>query len=262
MKKRIWLVMALMFAVPVYSMEYFTESVGHDLCVDEETRPMIFMFSETWCSYCEQLRPIYTSTVGEYHDQGLVTGVLWQMEEGDDLFTTGHDGGMPSNEYELLLEFNPYASSPTFVFGCRYYLVGAPGMDIAGWEQRYDQEFREVMDEVLALTCTDTCETLGYDCGMQDVCGVEQSCGICGPGAECVIGFCDCSEVCGDSCGTQVLCGESTDCGTCPCAHSAEQLPCDNRVDRQELGAYIIQWELGVVGMFDLMGAVNAWKNV
>jgi hypothetical protein len=37
--------------------------------------------------------------------------------------------------------------------------------------------------------CTDTCESLGYECGMQEVCGAQEDCGICSSGV-CVDGHC------------------------------------------------------------------------
>jgi cysteine-rich repeat protein len=44
---------------------------------------------------------------------------------------------------------------------------------------------------VCVQECTDTCESLGFSCGTQTVCGEQVSCGICpDEGSECVLGQC------------------------------------------------------------------------
>ena len=75
-------------------------------------------------------------------------------------------------------------------------------------------------DEAGDLTpvCSDTCESLGFECG--EVCG--RSCGTCeaaqGDGTSCVAGQCRCTPVCAGGCGQSDGCG-----GTCPCP---SQLSC------------------------------------
>ncbi|MFA5764503.1 MAG: hypothetical protein WC915_06880, partial [archaeon] len=69
-------------------------------------------------------------------------------------------------------------------------------------------------------SCTDTCSSLGYNCGTQTVCGVSTNCGTCGTGYTCTGGTCvaSCTNTCaslGYNCGTQTVCGVSTNCGTC-----------------------------------------------
>ena len=39
-------------------------------------------------------------------------------------------------------------------------------------------------------SCTDTCSSLGYECGLQNVCGVSVNCSVCAPGNMCTYGKC------------------------------------------------------------------------
>ena len=65
--------------------------------------------------------------------------------------------------------------------------------------------------------CTDTCASLGFQCGTHTICGTPTNCGSCPTGQSCNgNGQCvsDCTDTCaslGWSCGT--VCGE--DCGSC-----------------------------------------------
>jgi hypothetical protein len=68
--------------------------------------------------------------------------------------------------------------------------------------------------------CYDSCSSLGFNCGVQDVCGYRANCGTCStpPYNVCSAGHCICTETCentGNECGTASLCGVPTDCGTC-----------------------------------------------
>jgi len=260
MKKRVIIVIFLMLCNPVYGIQYFEEDVDAEICT-EDGKPIIRMFSQDWCGSCEDIRPVYYDTVRDYHDQGLVLGRLWQIDNRDDLFTPGVDGSFPNSELMIFIDFNPQQSYPTFVFGCKYYLIGTPGMS-SGWEIRYENEFIEVMNILIETGCSDTCESLNYECGTHTICDSNQDCGTCPAGSDCVLGFCVCEDECGERCGMQTVCGELTDCGACPCLHAAENQPCDSIVDTQELGAYISLWRQGSVQMFDMMAAVNLWKNV
>ncbi|MEW5847243.1 MAG: hypothetical protein AB2A00_00465 [Myxococcota bacterium] len=83
-----------------------------------------------------------------------------------------------------------------------------------------------------AAVCTDTCESLGHDCGT--VCGV--ACGGCEEGQACLGGHCRCAPSCGeDSCGADDGCG-----GTCPCAGATSCLECPLRL------VLVDQWDDGV----------------
>ena len=48
--------------------------------------------------------------------------------------------------------------------------------------------------EDCVASCTDTCTSLGYECGAQVVCGVNTNCGSCNTGYDCISGTCVLSQ--------------------------------------------------------------------
>ena len=52
-------------------------------------------------------------------------------------------------------------------------------------------------------TCTSTCNSLGYECGIWTICGSSKNCGVCGTGKECASGKCE--EICEDECDAEGL---------------------------------------------------------
>ena len=73
-------------------------------------------------------------------------------------------------------------------------------------------------------TCTDTCESLGYECGINTVCSQSIDCGNCEDGFTCQTnGTCitnplNCTDTClslGYQCGDVTICEVTTNCGIC-----------------------------------------------
>jgi len=73
-------------------------------------------------------------------------------------------------------------------------------------------------------TCTDTCSSLGYQCGTQSVCSKDVNCGTCNDGytcstnSTCIKNPQNCTDTCstfGYNCGIRNICNISTNCGSC-----------------------------------------------
>jgi hypothetical protein len=71
-------------------------------------------------------------------------------------------------------------------------------------------------------SCTDTCLSLGYTCGIQSVCENYINCGTCWDGETCQTnGTCmiiPCTDTClslGYECGNYTICEENANCGDC-----------------------------------------------
>jgi len=75
-------------------------------------------------------------------------------------------------------------------------------------------------------SCSDTCTSLGFECGTHTICGTNQNCGSCSTGYSCdSSGQCvqDCTDTCsslGYQCGTHTICGSSQNCGSCSSGYS------------------------------------------
>jgi thiol-disulfide isomerase/thioredoxin len=135
------------FEIEPSSIETF-ESVDGDIC-REDGKPVIRMFSTTWCSHCQWVSDTYDAVVKMYVEEGLIVAHHWELDTGDDTLTTTVEQGVPDTEVMIFEEFNPQDTVPTFVFGCKYFRVGT------GYGQEDDleaeaAEFMAVIEELIA----------------------------------------------------------------------------------------------------------------
>lgn len=109
-------------------------------------KPVIRMFSTTWCPHCKWIKSTFDSVVKEYEDR--IVAHHWEVDINDDTLTQMHEGYIPRQELDVFRRFNPRGSVPTFVFGCKYYRIGN------AYETENDlsaeaAEFRAVIEELL-----------------------------------------------------------------------------------------------------------------
>jgi thiol-disulfide isomerase/thioredoxin len=123
---------------------------GDAVCTDMQGRPIIRMFSTSWCPHCKWVKPTYAKVVGEYMDQGKITAHLWEVDKNDNLLTKEKDA-VPSTEQAIFQKYNSEQSIPTFVFGCSYLRIGN-GYENQGDEAAEEAEFRAVIDKLIAET--------------------------------------------------------------------------------------------------------------
>lgn len=121
--------------------------VDNPICKDGD-KPIIRLFSTTWCPHCQWSGPTFDKIVKDYIKGGKIVAYHWELDTGDDTLTTKIEERVPNEEEAIYNQFNPSGSIPTFVFGCRYYRVGN------GYERENDlaaeeKEFREIIDKLL-----------------------------------------------------------------------------------------------------------------
>ena len=85
--------------------------------------------------------------------------------------------------------------------------------------------------------CSNTCSSLGKQCGTWSVCGTNQNCGACTTGQQC----------------------SST--GICQTCNTPADLNCDNKVDLNELKSLITKWSNNQANLADLKKAITAWAT-
>ena len=108
-------------------------SGGAGVCT-EDGKPVIRLYSTTWCPHCQWISETFDAVVKMYVDEGLIVAHHWEIDTGDDTLTSQVEQGVPDSEMAIYNEFNPQGSIPTFVFGCKYYRIGN------GYEQQDDLE--------------------------------------------------------------------------------------------------------------------------
>jgi thiol-disulfide isomerase/thioredoxin len=114
------------------SFETF-DTVDGDTC-RENGKPVIRMFSTTWCSHCQWVSDTFDDVVQTYVDEGMIVAHHWELDTGDDTLTASVEQGVPDTEIAVFDEFDPDGYVPAFVFGCKYYRIGT------GYEQEEDLE--------------------------------------------------------------------------------------------------------------------------
>jgi len=102
------------------SIETFEFRDG-DIC-SEDDKPVIRMFSASWCSHCQWVADAFDSVVEMYVEEGLIVAHHWDLDTKDDLLTDEDEQVVPDTEKAVYDEFG--GGYPTFVFGCTYYRVG------------------------------------------------------------------------------------------------------------------------------------------
>lgn len=129
------------------SIETF-ESVDGDICT-EDGKPVIRLFSTTWCPHCQWVSDAFDDVVQMYVDEGLIVAHHWELDTGDDTLTSEVEESVPGSEKAIYDTFNPEQSIPTFVFGCKYYRIGT-GHEVENDLEAEEAEFKAVIEALLS----------------------------------------------------------------------------------------------------------------
>jgi len=124
------------------------EMQDDELCA-EDGKPLVILFSTTWCPHCKWITDTFESVVKEYVDQGLIAAYHWEIDINDDTLTEEIETVVNPDHMALYTKYNPKGSIPTFVFGCQYTRIGN------GYESQDDlaaeeAEFRTVIEALVA----------------------------------------------------------------------------------------------------------------
>lgn len=113
----------------------------------KDGKPVVRLFSTTWCPHCIWIKSAYEDTVKEYVARGRIIAYHWGLDIDDDTFRD-EKIPVPQSEKDVFRKFNPGGGVPTFVFGGRYYRIGN------GYEAQKDleaekAEFKAVIEVLL-----------------------------------------------------------------------------------------------------------------
>lgn len=101
---------------------YF-EKAGAEICT-EDGKPVVYLFSTTWCPHCSWIGDTFDRVVEEYVNAGKIKAYHWEVDINDNILTSEKESRVPAAHSAIYREFNPQGSIPTFVFGCKYYRIG------------------------------------------------------------------------------------------------------------------------------------------
>jgi len=111
-------------------------------------KPVIRLFSTTWCPHCKWIKSTYESVVSEYVSQGKIVAYHWELDSNDDTLTPEVEGSVPASEQAVFKKFNPNQSIPTFVFGGKYWRIGN-GYEREQSLEKEEAEFRAVIEQLI-----------------------------------------------------------------------------------------------------------------
>ena len=130
------------------SIQTFSSVPGSNEACTEAGKPVIRLYSTTWCSHCLWIGSTYDAVVKMYVDEGLIVAHHWEVDTGDDTLTDQVEEDVPDSEMEIFNDINPQGSIPTFVFGCKYYRIGN-GYEQEGGLEAEAAEFMAVIEALI-----------------------------------------------------------------------------------------------------------------
>jgi len=121
------------------------QETSDNLCTIDG-KPVIRMFSTTWCPHCIWAKDPFENAVKEY--EGKIIAYHWEIDIGDNTLTETIETEIPEEETNLLKKYNPKGSIPTFVFGCKYLRIGT-GHETENNKEAEKQEFIDIIEKLL-----------------------------------------------------------------------------------------------------------------
>lgn len=133
--------------VTAAGVETFDQKKGATIC-KEGGKPVVYLFSTTWCPHCQWVSETFDKVVKEYVKDGKIAAYHWELDTNDNTLTSDKETSVPAEAQAVYQEFNPSGSIPTFVIGCKYFRVGN-GHEAADDLAAEEKELRAAIDAVL-----------------------------------------------------------------------------------------------------------------
>ena len=134
--------------LPEVTADITTFSETNDELCEEDGKPIVRMYSTSWCPHCNWVKETFDNVAQEYADLGKITISHWQLDTGDDELTSETEASVPREEIELFQKYNPDGYVPVFVFGCKYYRIGN-GYESENNLAAEEAEFRAVIHSLI-----------------------------------------------------------------------------------------------------------------
>ncbi len=128
----------------VRQYETFTE-YDNEIC-KQDGKPVIYLFSTTWCPHCKWIHDTFDNWAKANADKVVV--YHWQVDTNDNTLTDAVETEIPAEMMAIYQKFNPNQSIPTFVFGCRYARIGN-GYESEDNLEKETQAYDKIVEELL-----------------------------------------------------------------------------------------------------------------
>lgn len=121
--------------------------VDEPIC-KRDGKPLVLMFSTSWCPHCRWVKPMFEAAVKDYVKRGKIVAHQWELDTNDDTLTTKQETAVNTEDMLLYEKYNPDGSIPTFIFGCQYFRIGT-GHERTQDTAAEEQEFKDIIDKLL-----------------------------------------------------------------------------------------------------------------
>jgi thiol-disulfide isomerase/thioredoxin len=125
----------------------FTDN-GNSICMIDG-KPVIRLYSTTWCPHCNWIKSTFDAFAKEYVDAGKIVAYHWNVDAKDDTLTDVIETNVPTEEMQYVSQGNPGGYVPFYVFGCKYTRVGN-AYESSGDLAKEDNEFRALTEKIIA----------------------------------------------------------------------------------------------------------------
>lgn len=122
-------------------------ATGDSLCV-EDGKPVIRLYTTSWCPHCAWTKDAFDSVVSEYIKEGKIVAYHWELDTGDDLLTEEKENKVPQSEMLAFSKYDPQGGVPAFVFGCKFVRIGN-GYEMQNDLKAEEAEFRAIIEGLI-----------------------------------------------------------------------------------------------------------------
>jgi thiol-disulfide isomerase/thioredoxin len=134
-------------SVNIESVKTFEQKIGITICKQED-KPIIRLFSTTWCPHSQWIGKTFDYVVREYIKNNQIIAYHWELDTGDNILTKNIEGKVPDSELDIYRTINPTGTVPTLIFGCKYYRVGN-GYELQNNSNLEETEFKVLINHLL-----------------------------------------------------------------------------------------------------------------
>lgn len=129
--------------------KYSFDATNDELCTTEDGKPIIRMFSTTWCPHCKWITTSFEKAIAPFVESGQIVAYHWELDVNDNTLTPEVETEIPEEELAIYQKYNPKGSIPTFVFGCKYARIGNGYEGEDGGEDKEFSEFTQIIEELV-----------------------------------------------------------------------------------------------------------------
>ncbi len=97
---------------------------GESSICTQDGKPIIRLFSTTFCPHCRWINETFNGVMDEYVSAGKIVAYHWDVDVSNNQFTPEKESSIPPSETDWISKVNPDLTVPTYVFGCKYFRVG------------------------------------------------------------------------------------------------------------------------------------------